>query len=72
MLEKRQYEKLKARARREDKSLSELIRLAVDRFLGLEKAGPSSGNLKAIRALGSDPGGPSGREHDKTLYGPTS
>ena len=70
LLEDSQYAALKAWARRADKGLSELIRTAVDRLLGIEphpKRGPS--RLKAIRGIGADSGGPSGREHDKLLYG---
>ena len=68
-LEDRQYEALKARARKEAKSLSELIRLAVDGLLGRTRAAKGQRTLDAIRGIAADPGGPAGRDHDALLYG---
>lgn len=68
LLEVKQYEALKIRARREERSLSELIRLAVDRWLGREKIKLYSFHLKDLCGLGKDPGGPSSSEHDRFLY----
>ena len=70
LLEERQYAALKARGRREAKGLSELIRLAVDRLLG-EDAPRKSGKsgLNAICGIISDPGGPTGADHDEVIYG---
>lgn len=67
LLKDRQYEALKAKARREGKSLSALVRAAVARMLGEEPRG--SMRLRDICGLGRDPGGPSGSEHDAVLYG---
>ncbi|MFA5139449.1 MAG: hypothetical protein WC728_09480 [Elusimicrobiota bacterium] len=67
LLEDRQYEALKAWAKRMDKSLGEVIRLALDRLLG--GGAEAAGRLDSICGIGSDPGGPSGRDHDKQLYG---
>ncbi len=69
LLEERQYAALKAWARRGDESLSGLIRQAVDRFLGTGTGKKSGAGLRDMRGLGSDPGGPSGRDHDRFLYG---
>ena len=67
LLEDRQYAELKAWARRSDKKLSELVRIAVDRLLG-RPLGKSGASLKAIRALARDPKGVAGRDHDAFLY----
>src|SRR5262249_3548444 len=70
LLEERQYAALRAWARRWDQGISEIIRLAVDRFLGTKmKRKAKSPGLNAICGIGTDPGGPSGREHDQFLYG---
>ena len=70
LLEERQYAALKAWGRRSCKGLSELIRLAVDRFLGAEApAKRKSSGLLAIRGIALDPGGPAGADHDEFLYG---
>ena len=70
LLEDRQYGALKALARRAEKSLGEAVRLAVDRLLGLEARPRRGGRLGDICAIIKDPGGPSGAEHDRILYGP--
>ncbi|MBI5242188.1 MAG: hypothetical protein HY922_00735 [Elusimicrobia bacterium] len=69
LLEDRQYAALKAWAKRIDKSLSEVIRLAVDRLLGAEDREKRPSRLGSICGIGRDPGGLSGREHDRFLYG---
>ena len=70
MLETRQYEALKARARREDKSLSAMIRLAVDRLLGYpSRTSAGAHKLSDICGIFKDPGGPTGEQHDEVLYG---
>ena len=70
MLENRQYEDLKARARREDKSLSALIRLAVDRLLGYpSRTSAGAHKLSDICGIAKDPDGFSGADHDEVLYG---
>lgn len=67
-LEDRQYLALKARARKEYRSLSQLVRHAVDLLLGREpKAGPKT-QLSGICGIATDPKGPAGRDHDKVLY----
>lgn len=69
-MEDRQYGALKAWARRTEKSLSETVRLAVDRLLGLEARPRRRARLGDICGIVKDPGGPSGAEHDRILYGP--
>lgn len=66
LLEDRQYEALRAWARRTERSLSEAVRLAVDRLLGGRRRGA---RLSEIRGIFRDPGGPSGADHDRILYG---
>ncbi len=68
LLEDRQHRALVSLSRRTGQGLSALVRGAIDRLLGGEKA-PSSGRLSDIRALARDPGGPSARDHDGLLYG---
>lgn len=67
LLQENQYQALKARARREGKSLSELVRTAVAEWLGQTEAGKPV-RLTNIRALGQDPEGPAARDHDDFLY----
>jgi hypothetical protein len=69
LLEVRQYAALRAWAKRTDRSLSEAIRLAVDRLLGVGQKRGGASRLADIRGMFSDPGGCSGRDHDKFLYG---
>ena len=69
LLEDKQYEALKAWAKRVDKSLSEVVRQAVDRLLGAEAEAAGPSRLSDICGIAQDPGGPSGRDHDNTLYG---
>ncbi len=69
LLEKQQYEALKAWSCRADKSLSELVRLAGSRLLGGGEGSGKKLRLSDIRGIGKDPGGLSGRDHDKALYG---
>jgi hypothetical protein len=70
MLDEWQYEKLKAAAEREGRSISSLVRDAVSAFLdgGRGRRGPAT-SLSDIAGIGDDPG-TSGREHDRVLYGP--
>ena len=68
LLKESQYEELRAKARREGKSLSALVRLALARLLGEETARPGTSRLRDVCGLGKDPGGPSGRDHDSVLY----
>lgn len=67
LLESGQYEALKARSRREAKSLSKLVREAVDAFLGRSK--PAESRLSDICGIGKDPSRASGADHDHYLYG---
>ena len=69
LLKEDQYEALKARARKEDKSISELLRRAVDLLLGWQKRPRKKRRLSDICGIINDPGGPSGRDHDEVLYG---
>ena len=64
-----QYESLKARSEREDRSLSDMIREAVTEYLVDETEGRvSRRKLSDIRGIGSDPE-VSGADHDRILYG---
>ncbi len=69
LLKEDQYRALRARARREGKSLSELIRAAVSEWLREPRTNRRA-SLLDIRALGKDPDGPAARDHDAFLYGP--
>ena len=69
LLENRQYDALRTRARREDKSLSEIIRQAVDQWLGYDKPAEGSSKLSEICGIFSDPTGFSGADHDEIIYG---
>lgn len=67
LLEDWQYEALKARAQREGRSLSDLLREIVTSQIGRRRR-PATSRLAQIEGLGSDPKA-SGREHDRFLYG---
>lgn len=69
LLEERQYEALAALARRSGQGLSALIRQAVDRLLGVKRERRKSGGLRALCGIVSGRPGPSGRDHDRVLYG---
>lgn len=69
LLEESQHRALHSLSRRTGRGISELIRGAVDRLLGGERAAAPSRKLSDIRAIARDPGGPSGAEHDRALYG---
>lgn len=68
LLRERQYEELRALAKREGKSLSEMVRLALARLLGSETSPGGASGLSDICGIAKDPGGPSGRDHDSFLY----
>lgn len=61
-----QYEALKARAQREGRSMSELLRQILDTHLGKGRA--RTPRLADIRAIGEDRTA-RGRDHDRFLYG---
>jgi len=67
LFEERQYRELSARARREHKSMSELVRQAVDGFMGTVKPGTKKRRIGELRGLFSDTA--SGLDHDSILYG---
>lgn len=69
LLERSQHEALKAWARATDRSISELVRLAVTRLLGSRRGSAPKARLADIRGIAKDPGGPAGRSHDQVLYG---
>ena len=69
LLEDRQYESLKAWAARSGRSLSEAVRLAVDRFMDVGETKAQPRRLADIRGIAKDPGGPAGKDHDRILYG---
>lgn len=56
-------------ARREGKGVCELIRDALDLFLELAPKVAGSRGLRGMKAIARDPGGPSGKDHDRLLYG---
>jgi len=66
LLDDWQYEALKARAQREGRSMSELLRRILD--ANLRKSGPRTPRLADIRAVGEDRTA-RGRDHDRFLYG---
>lgn len=71
LLETWQYEALKARARREGKSLSAWIRRVLQSVLFPFPSGTRMKRHKklwAICGVASDPTGPPAREHDRILY----
>ena len=68
LLERRQYEALKAMARRSACGLSELVRRAIDKLLHAENPAEGGTRLKDICAIARDRGGISERDHDKIVY----
>ena len=68
MLENWQYERLRARAEREGRSISELVRRAVTAFLESSADRGRRYTLDDIDGIGSDPDS-CGRDHDEFLYG---
>ena len=66
LLDEWQYERLKAAAQGEGRSLSDMIREAVDRYFEVNRAGLTPG-LERIAGIGADPEA-SGRDHDLLLY----
>ena len=72
LFEDHQHRALVSLSRRTGRGISELIRGAVNRLLGGEKAGAPSRRLSDIRAIARDPGGPLAADHDRALYGKDS
>ncbi len=66
LLDDWQYQALKARAQREGRSMSELLRQMLDAHL--KKSGARTPRLADIRAVGEDRTA-RGRDHDRFLYG---
>jgi plasmid stability protein len=67
LLEEWQYEALKARAQREGRSISGLLRDILQSQLGAPR--PRKRRLAEIEGLAEDQTA-TGREHDRFLYGP--
>ena len=67
LLKDRQYERMKALAEREGRSLSSLVRDAVEAFLG--RRTKATTRLAEITGVGEDPEA-RGRDHDDVLYRP--
>lgn len=65
-----QYEALRARGEREDRSVSDLVREAVAQYLVGDEVEPRR-RLSDIKGLGNDPEA-SGADHDRWLYGESS
>ena len=70
LIENWQYEALKAKAAKDGRSISELLREILTQHLGGE-TGVERPGLADIEGLANDPGA-SGREHDDFLYGNNS
>ena len=69
MIEDWQYERLRAQAERQGRSISELVREAVSAFLESEPPGePKRLTLQDIDGIGDDPDA-HGADHDVFLYG---
>jgi hypothetical protein len=66
ILEKWQYDALRSRAECDGRSVSEMVREAVDAYLGRART-VGSGGLAAIRGIGADASA-TGRTHDRYLY----
>jgi hypothetical protein len=69
LLEEWQFEMLKAKAQREGKSVSELVREILAEAFGARRPSASKRGLSGIAGIVRDPG-LSGRDHDEVLYGP--
>jgi len=67
LLERWQYEALKALSERRGSSVSELVRELLAERLGPSRHGKKSG-LASIRGIGSNASA-KGRDHDRWLYG---
>lgn len=67
-LEDWQYETLKERSRKEYKSLSQLIRYAVDLLIGHKAKSQQRRQLSDICGIATDNKGRTARDHDKYLY----
>ena len=68
ILEERQYRALITRARRESKSLSALVREAVDGLLEVKSSSKKKYRLQDMKGIFHGTGEFSGRDHDKVLY----
>ncbi len=69
LLDKWQYEMLKAMAESQGKSLSSLVREAVSAFLDNAKRRQAGLRLADIEGIAEDQD-VTGRDHDRMLYGP--
>ena len=67
-MERKQYRRLAAEARRRGISLAALIRRLIDEFPGSDRP-PEQDPLEAVIGVGSGTGGAVGREHNRHLYG---
>ena len=69
LLEEWQYEMLKAKAEREGRSMSEILRDVLGAALGGKRRPADQRALDSVAGLVNEPG-LSGRDHDEVLYGP--
>jgi hypothetical protein len=70
LLERWQYDSLKARSERDRRSISDVVREAVSTYLG--RSTPAARNaLEGIEGVGADRLA-RGRQHDRLLYPPRS
>lgn len=67
-LEEWQHEYLKERARREEKSMSALIREIVEQYAKKERQAGEDDAIHDIVGMASSSGGEVAREHDQYLY----
>ncbi|MEK7766474.1 MAG: hypothetical protein AAB368_09570 [bacterium] len=69
LIEEHQYQALKAWARGTDRSLSDVVRLAVGRLLGERSSVGRKYRVEHLCGIVRDPGGLPARDHDRVLYG---
>ncbi len=69
LLEEWQYEMLKAKAQREGRSVSDIVRAVLTEALGARRPSTAKRGLSGIAGIVREPG-VSGRDHDDVLYGP--
>ena len=69
LLEEWQYEMLRAKAEREGRSMSEILRDVLGAALGGKRRPSDQRALDSLAGIVNEPGA-SGRDHDEVLYGP--
>lgn len=69
LMEEDQYQALKAWARGTDRSLSDLVRMAIDRVMGERTPRTQRYRIENLCGFVRGSGGMAGRDHDRVLYG---